>query len=82
VSAWACLDQTSQLDLDGIRFYIAIQPGEWQTVAEIVDGRILSTPLAGGFVGAYLGLHASSNGQPSTNQADFDCFEYLGLDES
>jgi alpha-N-arabinofuranosidase len=63
-------------------FYIASEPGEWQAVAENVDGRILSTPVAGGFVGTYIGLYASSNGQPSTNQADFDWFEYLGLDES
>jgi alpha-N-arabinofuranosidase len=62
-------------------FYIATEPEAWQPVAEGVDGRILSTPYAGGFVGAYLGMYASSNGQPSTNAADFDWFEYVGLDE-
>jgi alpha-N-arabinofuranosidase len=46
-----------------------------------VDSRILSTPVAGGFVGAYIGIYASSNGQLSTNHADFDWFEYIGLDE-
>jgi alpha-N-arabinofuranosidase len=46
-----------------------------------VDGRILSTPFAGGFVGAYIGMYASSNGHPSDNVADFDWFEYVGLDE-
>ena len=40
------------------------------------DGRILSTPVAGGFVGAYIALYASSNGEPSTNCADFDWFDY------
>jgi xylan 1,4-beta-xylosidase len=48
-------------------------------VAQAVDGRILSTPVAGGFVGTYIGMYASSNGQPSQNVADFDWFEYLGL---
>ena len=62
-------------------FYIATEPETWQPVAEGVDGRILSTPLAGGFVGAYIGMYASSNGQPSANTADFDWFEYVGLDE-
>jgi alpha-N-arabinofuranosidase len=62
-------------------FYFSDLPGEWQTLAENVDGRILSTPVAGGFVGAYLGMYASSNGQPSTNHADFDWFEYVGLDQ-
>jgi alpha-N-arabinofuranosidase len=61
-------------------FYYANQPGEWQVLAEQVDGRILSTPVAGGFVGAYIAMYASSNGQPSTNHADFDWFEYVGLD--
>ena len=51
-------------------------------LAENVDGRILSTPVAGGFVGAYIAMYASSNGQTSTNYADFDWFEYIGLDDS
>jgi alpha-N-arabinofuranosidase len=50
--------------------------GAWQKVAQAVDGRILSTPVAGGFVGAYIGMYASSNGQPGQNVADFDSFEY------
>jgi xylan 1,4-beta-xylosidase len=62
-------------------FYFSNQADEWKVLAKEVDGRILSTPVAGGFVGAYLGLYASSNGQPSTNYADFDWFDYLGLDE-
>jgi len=63
-------------------FYFAEQPGEWRALAENVDGRILSTPVAGGFVGAYISMYASSNGQPSTNHADFDWFEYISLDEN
>lgn len=63
-------------------FYIAVEPGLWQTVAENVDGRILSTPIAGGFVGTYIAMYASSNGQPSTNCGDFDWFEYVGLNET
>jgi xylan 1,4-beta-xylosidase len=50
--------------------------GQWQTLAENVDGRILSTPVAGGFVGVWIAMYASSNGQPSTNHADFDWFGY------
>jgi alpha-N-arabinofuranosidase len=63
-------------------FYFANQPDVWRAIAENVDGRILSTPVAGGFVGAYIGMYASSNGQPSTNHADLDWFEYVGHDES
>lgn len=61
-------------------FYIATEYENWQPVAENVDGRILSTPVAGGFIGAYIGIYASSNGRPSENTADWDWFEYTGED--
>jgi xylan 1,4-beta-xylosidase len=62
-------------------FYAASEPADqWQAVAEGVDGRILSTPVAGGFVGAVIAMYASSNGETSANHADFDWFEYVGLD--
>ena len=60
-------------------FYVASEPEAWQPIAENVDGRILSTTVAGGFVGAYLGLYASSNGENSTAVADFDWFEYTEI---
>jgi alpha-N-arabinofuranosidase len=62
-------------------FYTAIEDESWTPLAETVDGRILSTPVAGGFVVTCIGLYASSSGQPSLNNADFDWFEYVGLDE-
>jgi alpha-N-arabinofuranosidase len=61
-------------------FYVADAPDQWKPVAEGIDGRILSTPVAGGFVGAVIAMYTSSNGQPSTNRADFDWFEYVGFD--
>jgi alpha-N-arabinofuranosidase len=45
-------------------------------LAQNVDGRILSTDVAGGFVGTTIGLYASGNGRESLNTADFDLFEY------
>jgi alpha-N-arabinofuranosidase len=54
---------------------------QWQALAENVDGRILSTPVAGGFVGAYIAMYASSNGQLSANHADFDWFDYSGVNQ-
>ena len=62
-------------------FYFASGPDEWQTLAAEVDGRILSTPVASGFVGAYIAMYASSNGGHSTNNVDFDWFEYASLDQ-
>jgi len=60
-------------------FYFATSPEAWETLAEKVDGRILSTDLARSFVGAYIGMYASSNGRESENVADFDWFEYVGV---
>ena len=69
-----------EADGQAYSFYIATEPEVWQPVAEGVDGRILSTSFAGGFVGAYIGMYASSNGQPSVNTADFDWFEYKDIE--
>lgn len=58
-------------------FAYAEAPANWSTLYDAADGRILSTDVAGGFVGAYLGIYATSSGQASDNVADFDYFEYL-----
>lgn len=39
-------------------FAYAVGDGDWITLARDVDGRMLSTRTAGGFVGAVFGLHA------------------------
>lgn len=59
-------------------FSVSVDGGQWQPVAENVEGHILSTTVAGGFVGTYIGLYASSSGQTSGNVADFDWFDYVG----
>jgi alpha-N-arabinofuranosidase len=48
------------------------------TLGGIQDGRLLSSNWAGGFIGVFVGMYASSNGQPSTNEANFDWFQYSG----
>ncbi len=40
------------------------------------DATICSSNVASGFTGPYVGMYASSNGQPSNNKATFDWFEY------
>lgn len=56
-------------------FFVSDRLDSWQALGGPVDGRALSTPVAGGFTGVYIGMYASSNGQPSDNYADFDFFE-------
>lgn len=43
---------------DEISFYYADQKGDWQQLGEVQDAKILSTQVAGGFVGTTLGVHA------------------------
>ncbi len=59
-------------------FYYGKTPDALEVLLENVDGRILSTDKAGGFVGAYIGMYASSQGHSSSNHADFDWFSYQG----
>lgn len=46
--------------------------GDWQPLLHGVDGTFLSTEVAGGFVGTYLGMYAIGENQKVT----FDRFEY------
>jgi alpha-N-arabinofuranosidase len=59
-------------------FYASSVAGAWSVLQERVDGRTLSRTNAGGFVGTYFGMYATSKGTKSTNVADFDWFEYQG----
>jgi xylan 1,4-beta-xylosidase len=45
------------------------------------DGSILSTLVADGFLGSYLGMYASSGHRESDNHADFDWFRYELIEE-
>jgi xylan 1,4-beta-xylosidase len=69
---------------DEYTFYYSTDNKNWTEVKK-VDGKFLSTKLAGGFggnfVGVTVGLYATSLGKPSTNSAAFDWFQYSGNDE-
>jgi xylan 1,4-beta-xylosidase len=86
----AGVDETlAEVDAAGSRTYLgfeaegqsyqavyATEPGRWRLLGAPVDGRVLSTPVAGGFTGVYIGMYASSCGLPSGTVADFGWFEY------
>ncbi|WP_338157146.1 hypothetical protein [Paenibacillus mucilaginosus] len=65
-----------------LRFAVAERAEDWLTLAEEVDGRLLSPDSAGSFVGAYIGLFAESRDAPASagRAADFDYFEYTALE--
>lgn len=62
-------------------FFYATKNGEWKPVMQQVDATFLSTEVAGGFVGCYYTLYATSNGVASKNTASFNWLEYAGNDE-
>lgn len=57
-------------------FGIGASVESMETVAEGVDGRILNTMTAGGFVGTYVGMYAWASRSTEGAHADFDWFEY------
>ncbi len=64
-----------EADRKEYRFSVA-SPGEQPRLVGHHELRYLSTEVAGGYVGVVMGLYAGSQGQPSTNQAFFDWFDY------
>lgn len=58
-------DDSIRLKVEGdgrfYSFFFAIGHGDWQTLAQGCDGEILSTHVAGGFVGTTIGLYATTN---------------------
>ncbi|MBN2010570.1 glycoside hydrolase family 43 protein [candidate division KSB1 bacterium] len=62
------------------RCYYAIGEDAMLQIGGNLDGTLLSTNTAGGFVGAVFGMYASSQGTTSTNKAVYGWFEYSGDD--
>lgn len=48
---------------------------------ENADARKINPEIVGGMVGTMLGMFASSNGQESPNNAEFDWFDYKGTEQ-
>ena len=59
-----------------LTFSYSVDGKSEKILADKVDARILSTDVAGGFVGNTIGLYATSNGEESSTVAAFDYFLY------
>lgn len=66
-------------DQQELKFAYSFDGKSYSIVKTGVDARILSTDMAGGFVGTTMGLYCSSNGADSSNFADFDWISYKNL---
>jgi len=76
VSATNLLLRVSATKPSEYDFDFAENAGGWTELKHGADARLLSRRVTGGFTGTFVGLYASSNGNSSTNFADFDWFEY------
>lgn len=66
LEAGTAVDLAIEVDRDKIRFAVAIADGDWQEIAADLDATVLSTAVAGGFVGTMVGLHARSEPGPDS----------------
>jgi beta-xylosidase len=61
-------------------FYYGNSDGSLSCLYENADARKINPEIVGGMVGTMIGMFASSNGQESTNNAEFDWFDYYGTE--
>ncbi|MFC5285100.1 glycoside hydrolase family 43 protein [Pedobacter alpinus] len=66
---------------DKYAFYYSEKKNKWMLLEDDVDGKFLSTSMAGGFVGTLFGVYATSVGEDSSNKATFNYLEYSGHDK-
>ncbi|MGM8361882.1 glycoside hydrolase family 43 protein [Flavobacterium sp. ARAG 55.4] len=59
-----------------LRFYFGSNENNMIQIGTDQDASVLTSNVAGGFIGAYVGMYSSSNGEISKNKAEFDWFEY------
>jgi len=59
-----------------IQFYIGETDKNMKPLGNKQDATVISQNKAGGFIGPYIGMYASSNGKASEAKAYFDWFEY------
>ncbi len=69
-----------EANVDNYNFYYGVD-NNWKVLKENVDGKYLSTKVAGGFVGVTSGMYTTSNGKVSNNKATFESFTYEGNDD-
>lgn len=79
VASGEAIEFKVEFNEDNYRFYYKTNSG-WNNLGGDLDGKYLSTKVAGGFVGNNIGMYTTSHGEASENRAVFDWFSYLGND--
>jgi xylan 1,4-beta-xylosidase len=79
-SATASVQLRIKAQDDTYNFDFSENSKTWTVLKDKVDGKFLSTQVAGGFIGCLFGMYATSSGQPTTNTASFKWLKYEGND--
>ena len=79
-SATGSVQLRIQAQGDVCNFQFSENGKAWTVLKDKVDGKFLSTQVAGGFIGCVFGMYATSAGQPTTNTASFKWLKYEGND--
>ncbi|PWS32849.1 glycoside hydrolase family 43 protein [Pedobacter paludis] len=61
-------------------FSYGSKSNSWKLLKDKIDGKFLSTQMAGGFIGSLFALYATSSAIPSSNSASFKWLDYKGDD--
>lgn len=71
-----------RIDAEGdcYNFYYGTGSGKWKILKDKVDGKFLSSHIAGGFIGSFFGMYATASGKSSNNSAAFKYLRYSGND--
>ena len=67
-----------EAEMQSLRFLCGRDEEHLMVLVDGVDARMLSTDLAGGFVGTYVGMFAQGENPDAIAVADFDSFTYEG----
>jgi alpha-N-arabinofuranosidase len=67
------------LRVRGQAYELTVGSGDGEQVVATADGRTLDSVATGGFIGLWFGVYATSNGAPTTTEADLERFEYRPL---
>jgi len=76
-------DLKLRIKADGGSYSFEYAEGQqkWNTLKNNIDGKFLSTEVAGGFIGNLFALYGTSSGTESKNKAVFKSLQYVGNDE-
>ena len=76
-------DRFLVMELAGLelRFLTGPDMSRLSPLGEVQDASVLASNVSGGFIGAFIGMYASSNGQEGGNHADFAQFLYQPVDD-